>query len=202
MSVVGVNEGTSKYIHVDSVGTEVYNVTKIDMGAVGTTNLFAGTISELTNLTKGTITKLEGGTVSVNMLSGTMNLGTVSGNVGVSSGTLTTLPNIPGGTIGVVTSVTNIASGTLLSSGTVTGVGVVSALTNGTIVVSVGTITHGTIDAGTVRTDGRTVQNLLSYGTQVAGTAAAYGTLVGSTAVGAGTSSWVQDISIVNPFFI
>ena len=51
---------------------------------------------------------------------------------------------------------------------------------------------------GTLKLDGRSGRNILSYGTTFGGTAAGYGTLVGSAAVGAGTSIWVNDLSIIN----
>lgn len=52
---------------------------------------------------------------------------------------------------------------------------------------------------GTVRVNGRPAQNILSFGTTFSGTAAGYGTLVGSAVVGAGSSVWINDISIINP---
>lgn len=82
---------------------------------------------------------------------------------------------------GTIGEITNLAGGT------------VTRVNQGSI-----TVTTGTINAGTVRHDGRPARNILTYGTTFSGTAAAYGTLVGSTVVGAGTSTWVENISIVN----
>lgn len=74
----------------------------------------------------------------------------------------------------------------------------VTNLAGGSIVVTNGTISHGTIDSGTIKLDGRTSRNILSYGTTFGGTAAGYGTLIGSAAIGAGTSAWICDLSIIN----
>lgn len=143
----------------------------------------AGTIAALPNTPGGTLGLV---TTVTNLSNGTIqNSGTVtgvgvvsnltSGSVRMTVGTLTVMPNIPGGTIGVV-----------------------SALTSGTLqdVITVGNITNGTIrvTAGTVRQDGRPSRNMLTYGTQLVGTAAAYATLV--AAAGSGTSIWVQDVSV------
>lgn len=364
MGMVTVNQGTAKNISTDTVGTLEYGIVKLDMGTLGGTNPFSGTLPEITNLASGTlnrinqgsinvtagtvtagtinlairvgnlgtvesgtISRLEGGTLNLvtrvgnvgtlevgtisalpnlpggtltNLVSGTINsatvvlntgtinLGTVVGKdanaatqtgnplsiggtdsggtlrtikvdsgglqrIGLDSGTVSVLPNIPGGTLGLVTRVGNLGtveSGTITSLGTLPGVGVVSNLTNGSIVMTGGTVTvlpnipggtlgvvssianlaagtltrleqgsiqvtagtitqgsiivtngtisHGTIDIGTVKLDGRTARNILSYGTTFGGTAAGYATLVGSAVVGAGTSLWVNDLSIVN----
>lgn len=95
------------------------------------------------------------GTTNVQMVSGTLNVGTVvvsssSGGttVNVATGTQQTL-----GTVGVVN---NLVTGTLASVGTLPGVGVVSNLTNGSVVMTVGTMTTGSLsnvamlNAGTV----------------------------------------------------
>lgn len=178
------------------------------------TNLSNGTIQNSGTTTGvGTVTDLgriyNAGTVQ-NQLGGTLDTVTTvtnltNGSVRITVGTITVLPNIPGGTIGVVTSITGIASGTINNSGTTTGVGVVSLLSAGTITkleqgsinVTAGTVTAGTINLGTI--SARTSENVLTYGTQFAATAAAYGTLVGSAVVGAGTSTWLQNASIINP---
>ena len=40
--------------------------------------------------------------------------------------------------------------------------------------------------------------NIFTFGTTFGGTAAMYGTLVGSASVGVGTSTWINDLSIIN----
>jgi len=128
-------------------------------------------ITDLANLAKGTVTRVEGGSIVVtagtvtttmgDLSGGTIDLlsagtidtvGTVTG-VGVVSnltsgsmrmtvGTLTVMPNVPGGTLGLVTTVTNLSNGTIQNSGTTTGVGVVSMLTAGTVsMLNAGTLT-------------------------------------------------------------
>lgn len=68
------------------------------------------------------------------------------------------------------------------------------------IIGNIGTLNTGTINQGTFRPDARTTQDIVSYGTQVAGTAAAVATIVGSASVGAGTHLWMNDVSILNPY--
>lgn len=103
-----INQGTQSGIAVDTVGTVNYQVVKVDMGTLGISNPFSGT---LPMLSAGTISNLLG---------------------------------------------------------------------------------------GTIKNDGRAGRNILSYGTTFGGTVAIYGTLVGSASVGAGTSTWINDLSIVN----
>ena len=73
------------------------------------------------------------------------------------------------------------------------------------IIGNIGTVTTGTIASvtnlagGTVKQDPRPSKNIVSFGTQVSGTAATAATIVGSASVGAGTSLWVNNLSINNP---
>lgn len=218
LSEITINEGTQTPIQTDLVGTVNYNITKLDYGDLGTTNLFTGTIPEISNLVGGTIgvvSSLANGSVKVT--AGTAIV--TSGSISVTSGTIGAFTaDIPGGTIDLLSVLANgtIGAGTIaVSAGTVimtngtVGAGTVAVsagtvimtagtVAAGTVAVSAGTITHGTIDAGTVKLDGRIARNVLSYGLTFSGTAAAYGTLVGSTVVGAGTSIWVNELSIIN----
>lgn len=142
----------------------------------------------------GTVSTGGAGTQAVRVIDGTVT--SVTDVANLAKGTITKLE---GGTLGLVSSIANLAAGTVtrLEQGSI--IVTAGTIAAGSIVVTNGTITHGTIDAGTVRNDARTTQNILSYGTTVAATAAAYATLIGSAAVGAGTSTWVQDISLTNP---
>jgi hypothetical protein len=138
----------------------------------------AGTLGTVTGV--GVVTNITNGTIQ--------NSGTVTG-VGVVS--MLTGGTINAGTIGTVTGVgvvTNITNGTIQNSGTVTGVGVISSLTTGSIIMT----------AGTSKNDGRPARNILSFGTTQVFAGSAFATLVGSAAVGAGTSIWVNDVSVVN----
>ena len=77
----------------------------------------------------------------------------------------------------------------------------VGTINSGTInagTINSGTINTGTINAGTFRNDGRPSRNILSFGTTFPSAGSAFGTLVGSAAIGAGTSLWLSDVSIVN----
>ena len=201
-----LTDTTGKPIVVMSLGTIGAGTVAVSAGTmiqtIGTVN--TGTIDLMK---AGTITRVEGGSIVVTSATVTGNLGTLSM---LSAGTITTIPNIPGGTIN------NLASGTI-NSATVTGnLGTLSMLSAGTIsMINAGTLTSsgtttgvgtltglGTVTAltmGTIKNDGRVARNVLSYGTTFGGTAAGYATLVGSTVVGAGTSIWVNDVSLINP---
>lgn len=199
---VATGAGTQAVRIIDGTVTSVSNVANGTLAAVTSVGSVVG-VGTLTNV--GSITNvglLYGGTIDT---TGTVTgVGVVtnltSGSVRMTVGTLTVMPNIPGGTLALVTSVTELAN---LAKGTVSRVeGGSIAVTAGTAVVTGGSIvvTTGTVNVGTVRNDARTTQNILTYGTQFAATAAAYGTLIGSAAVGAGTSTWVQGVSVINPY--
>src|SRR3990167_3362596 len=163
---------------VTSVGsvTGVGVVTNLTSGSVRMT---VGTLTVMPNVPGGTLGLLQAGTISM------LSAGTVSM---LNAGTLTTIPNIPGGTIGVVSSLTTgsiaVTAGTVIMTNGTIGAG--------TVVVSAATIAAGTISA-------RNTENILTYCTQFAATAAAYATLVGSASVGSGTSLYMQNFNLINP---
>jgi len=95
-----------------------------------------------------------------------------------------------GGTAGTLIPVMKIDVSTQGTAGTIWG---------GAVTVSAGTVNAGTINAGTFRADGRTTQNIVSFGTQYGTSGSGAATIIGSTSVGSGTSLWVNDISIINP---
>ena len=196
VGVVGnINGGTISIITngtLSNSGTTTGVGTVAGVGVIG--NINGGTIGILTN---GTLTN-SGTTTGVGVV-GNINGGTLgiltNGSIVVTNGTIAAhaITNLQGGTISIVTDgtlskVTNV--------GTVPGVGVVGNLNGGTL----GILTNGSlvVTGGTVKNDGRAARNILSFGTTFGGTNAAYGTLVGSATVGAGTSLWVNDVSIVN----
>lgn len=213
-----VTNGQRVDLQSDAVGNlKVYLATKLDSTndsitvTQGSITVTAGTIGSLPNIPGGTITRVS--------TLGTLEVGTISTLPNIPGGTLalvTTVSNITNGsvrmTVGTLTTGTlqNLVSGTLnaVAAATVTAGTINTGTINvGTFVMPSGTLTvlpnlpQGSINvtAGTVRLDGRTTRNILSYGTTFGGTAAGYATLVGSAAVGVGTSTWVNDISIVNP---
>lgn len=203
---VATGAGTQAVRLIDGTLTEASNlakgtITRLEGGTVGlvttVSNLSAGSVA----VTAGTVGgKAASGAAAVAnpvFIAGTDAGGTIYGALVDNTGklqTTTTLGDLSGGTVDEVT---------LLKAGTIT------KLEQGSIQVTAGTIgtvggvaqvhNAGTLQAGTIKLDGRTGRNILTYGTTFAGTAAAYGTLVGSAAVGAGTSTWVQSISMVNP---
>lgn len=118
--------------------------------------------------------------------------------------------NPAGGTIQLATVVGFASAGATLPATAYPIVTGGTSVTNGTVFgIQVDSQGHqkfdlltGTLTAlsnGTVRTDARTTQNILPYGTQVAGTAAIVATLVGSASVGSGTYLWVNELSVNNP---
>lgn len=182
---VTINEGTQTEIYtVTNAGTDV-QVIKLDVGAGTALADFGGTVRDVANIAKGTITRVEGGT---------FNLGSVvfasqpavyveqptatalQAQVGMLTGTVTTIAAGTQNTLGTVGVVNNIVKGTVtrLETGTlaevtlvptVTTVTTVSNLTNGTTRMSVGTLTTGTLQnlvTGTI--------NALAAGTITAGT--------------------------------
>lgn len=177
---ITINEGTSTGVAVDVIGTLHYGIVKLDMGTIGGTNPFSGTIPAVSNLAAGTVTRVEGGTIGRVGNVGTLEVGTISampnipggtiglvtrvGNVGtVEVGTITTIPNIPGGTITRVSTIGTLEVGTISSipnipGGTLGLVTTVTNLSNGTIqnsgtTTGVGTVTNiGQLyNAGTVQ---------------------------------------------------
>ena len=179
--------GTLPGIGVVTTVTNVSNGTIQNSGTVtgvgvitSVTGIESGTINNSGSTTGvGVVSALTSGTVSVNT-PGTITSGTVSVNT---PGTITS------GSISVIAGTVN--SGTI-NAGTINS-GTINAGTMNT-----GTLNAGTINAGTFRDDGRPARNILSFGTTIAFGGSAFATLVGSAAVGAGTSIWVNDVSIVN----
>lgn len=189
----------------------------------GTGIVTSGSIVVTTGtIAAGTLNNLVSGTI--NSATAVLNSGTIN----VATAVITTLPNLPQGSINVTAGTMIMTNGTVGAGTIVVSAGTIAAgsititggtVTAGSIIVTAGTVTSlgtavgigtlssvgqihnaGTLQGGTVKDDGRTGRNILSYGTTFAGTAAAYGTLIGSTPVGAGTSTWIQDFSIVNPY--
>lgn len=151
----------------------------------GTLESTVGTIAEVTSLSGGTITRLEGGTLG---------LVTRVGNVGtLEVGTISALPNTPGGTLGLVTTVSNLTNGSVrmtvgtltvmpnIPGGTVGLVTTVSNLSAGSVAVVAGTVSAGTINIGTVQLNPYPSVNIITAGTTSAGT---IGTIVAAPAAG------------------
>src|SRR3990167_2614503 len=184
MSVLGMNEGTQKYINFDLVGTTNTQVVGVGYGTVSTVGTLPNLPQGSINVTAGTITA---GTLT-NLVSGTINSATVTGNIGVSSGTvnvstISSLPNIPGGTLGTITGVGSI--------GGIGGTVIVDIAGTEPIIVEVGTIAAGTINllkAGTITRLEQGSINVTS-GTVNTGTIN-IATIVGPTAVGAASTTF------------
>ena len=157
------------------------------------------------------------GTTTVQMVSGTLNVGTVTTTLTLNTGTITTIvagtQNTLGtvgvlnnGTLALVSTVTtisnltngsiNILTGTIQNSGTTTGVGVVSNLTNGSINLLTGTLTSlSNLAAGTMQINPDPVPTMLVLGTQGTAGGSFFATI--SAASGAGTKHFVSGVDIV-----
>ena len=197
-----INQGTTTPMAVNSVGTVNYPVFKLDIGADGATSPFIGVGTTAVNtpgtITSGSITVIAGTIGTVGAIAQVHNAGTIAGG---------TIGEISNGTIRVVAGTVAVNTPGTITSGTVS-VNTPGTITSGTVAVSAGTvnsgtinagtINSGTINAGTIRDDGRPARNILSFGTTIAFGGSAFATLVGSAVVGAGTSIWVNDLSIVN----
>ena len=200
---VTITEGTQTDIYsVANAGTEI-QVVKLDVGAGTAIADFGGTVRDVANITKGTVTKLEGGTVNVNMLSGTLNVGTVA-NAGtvveINKGTI----NL--GTVAISNTPTvNVATGTI---------NVGTATVSGNVGISTGTITTGSITnvaslhTGTITTGSIANVAMVHAGTHVhptgtvttiaAGTQNTLGTVGAVNAIVAGTQNTLGTVGVVN----
>lgn len=210
---IAVTDGTVKVITPGTIASGSIAVTAgtitsgsiaVTAGTIGTVLAVAqvhnaGTIAggTLGILTDGTI-RVVAGTVAVNT-PGTI----TSGSIAVTAGTITSGSIVvTDGTVKVVTPGTITSGSIAITAGTLADVTVrVGTINSGTInagTINSGTINAGTINAGTIRNDGRPARNILSFGTTIAFGGSAFATLVGSAVVGAGTSIWINDLSIVN----
>lgn len=176
---------------------------------VGNVDVVTGTITSVTdvaNLAKGTITRVEGGTIG--LITRVSTIGTVE------VGTISSIPNTPGGTLGLITRVSTLGTlelGTVtvgaalpaggnnigdvdIATGTVTSVTEVANLAKGTITkVEGGTIglisAISSLSAGTVtRVEGGTISTNMLSGTLNLGTVVtSSGTITSITNVAGGT---------------
>ena len=131
MANIYINQGTQTQIANDTVGGSIYYQTvKLDIGDTGLTSLFTGTIPQISKLSTGTITSVQGGTIQTNMLSGTLN----------------SLPNLPGGSIVVTTgTIASITNGNIVVTNATIGAGTVNTST-----VNVSTLNAGTVNVATI----------------------------------------------------
>ncbi len=160
----------------------------------------AGTVTGVGTLPGvGVVSNLTNG--SIKLTAGTLNAGTVNDGTLTLVTTVSNLTNgsikMTAGTIGDMTmKIGTVNSGTI-NAGTI-NTGTINSGTINAGTINSGTINAGTINAGTIKNDGRPARTILSYGTTIAFGGSAFATLVGSAAIGAGTSLWVNDVSIVN----
>lgn len=173
--ITNVADGTVVVGTVPGIGVLSLGTVKVTEGSAvlkgGTiTTILAGTqelLGTVANLGKGTITKIEGGTIgnlasgSVVITDGTIGdmdtIGTIGviegGSVVVTAGTISdmdtvgTVGRLEGGTLGLTTRVGNLGTVENLNQGTVTRIeGGSIVVTAGTVTTSMGDLSGGTID--------------------------------------------------------
>lgn len=186
--------------------------------------LAGGTLGELTslaNLAKGTITRLEGGTLgilsqgSINVTAGTI----TAGSIIVTAATITTGTIVNSGTTTGVGTVSGVAVVTSLSGGTITRLegGTLGILSQGSINITAGTVggkaasgaaavanpvlTAGTDAGGTVyaplmTTTGHQLIDILTGTIQSSGTTTGVGVVTSVTNLAAGTITKLEQGSI------
>lgn len=168
MSNILVTQGTQTTIKTDTVGGADFPVVKLDVGAVGATSPFTGTLGAVTNLAGGTITALSKGTISA----GTLNAGTVN------TGTVDTISQFPPNPWG-----TTVTTGTT-TLGTIKPLVVGSAIFVTDLIISAGTVTTLVIGMGgtstpllgtlSFATNGGLVSNFRVPGSVTSGSALVY----------------------------
>lgn len=229
--VAGTDSGGTVYIplvdtdgnlQIDVVNSPTVSVNDIPGGTIdevtslgalpdlpgGTVDLVTAvtTVTSVSNVVKGTVTRVEGGTVGkVDDLGSVANVAVVH-----NAGTVAALPDLPGGTVDLVTSVTDVGSvadlaqvhnaGTIaalpdLPGGTVDAVSSVTNVASGTLAVVTDVTDVSNVTGGTIQVDHNPVEAVTSYGTLGTTAAAVRGTLV--AAVGAGTDLMVSGCSMV-----
>lgn len=198
-------DGDYAALNTDDYGNLLVNVAAGEVIAVSAGTITAGTINKGT-ISAGTIDVMKAGTITGGSI--VVTAGTVTTTMGdLTGGTLDLLSSLANGSIHVTNATVDaftadIPGGTVDYLGSAAAIGVVHNA--GSLeLLKAGTITEvqgGSIavTAGTFREDPRANVDILTYGTTFGATAAEYGTLIGSAAVGAGTSLWVNDLSIIN----
>lgn len=150
-----------------TAGTSTTNPVQIG-GTTTTGTVYGMLVDTAGNPQVDVVSMPSGGTIAVNMLSGTLNVGTANVSLVSSNGTVTQ-----------VTTVSNLTNGSVnLLTGTVTRVSNV-----------------GTIESGTIRHDSFPVRTLTSYGTLGTTGVEVFGTIL--AAVGAGTRYYLHGLSMV-----
>lgn len=88
MSNFGANQGTQTFVKTDTVGTEVYQYIKLDIGAAGVSVPFTGTllqVSTLNSLTTGTVDTIgltHANYFGTTVFTGTSTMGTIKPSLG------------------------------------------------------------------------------------------------------------------------
>ena len=176
MSII-INEGTESTIYTTQIGGTETGIVRLDVGVGTTVDNFGGTIRAVANLAKGTVTKLEGGT-----------LGEVT--------SLTTLSNLTNGSV-------NILTGTIQSVGTNVGIGTLSnvgSINTVTSVSSVANFVKGTVtklEGGSISLYDQTSGSLLNLIVEGATFAdSRYGIMAYARGTGTGAGAVVKTLLV------
>lgn len=172
-SPIGVNQGTNTFVPGDSVGTTVYPVMKLDVGAAGASSAFTGTLGAVTNLAGGTVTALAKGTISA----GTIDV--------LSSGTVDSVSKFPPNPWGTTVSTGTTTLGTIKAAVAGSAIFVtdliVSAGSATTVVIGMGGTSTPLIGTLSLAQYGGFVSNFRVPGSVTSGSALVYQQSVGCT---------------------
>src|SRR3990167_6527517 len=130
---IEINEGTQTTVNTSLVGGTETQVIRVDVGSGTTASEFGGTVRDVANITKGTVTRVEGGTITTSNPTGTV-VEVNKGTINLGSVAVTNTPNV--GTFTNTGTVVNVATGTI---------NVGTATVSGNVGVATGTITTGSI---------------------------------------------------------
>lgn len=223
VGTVGRVEGGSIVVTAGTTNVNTGTIT-VGVGTITTGSLTnVATLGTILNLDKGTITRIEGGSVVVTV--GTTNVTT--GSIVQTAGTLTTgslsnvatlgtvinldkgtITRVEGGSVVITVGTVNVNTGSIVqTAGTVTtgslsnvatlgtiqnlNTGTIAALTTGTLAG----LASGTITAGTFRQQWQPVNQVTSFGTLGTANGSLFATISGAS--GAGTKHIVSGLSLV-----
>lgn len=203
VTAFSANQGTQTPILTDNNGgtagtvIPIFKLSQDGQGTYTDANLFQGTIQKVNSI--GTMPNIPGGTI------GTIgNIGQIYNAGTIQNGTLSAkLLDGNGSILAASFNNSDILGTNILSLPELAFMHLYDTSGNQFFRARGGTqygmqtdITR--IQGGTVKDDGRTGRNILTFGTQIIGTAATAATIIGSASVGAGTSLWLQDVSVTN----
>lgn len=168
-----LNQGTQSAVPTDLIGTLNYPIVKLDVGALGASSPFTGTLGAVTNFAGGTITSLVKGTIST----GTINTGTIN------TGTVDSVSQFPLNSFGTTVTTGTNTLGTIKPAVSGSAIFVtdilVSAGTTTTLVIGMGGTSTPLIGTISLAANGGFVSNYRVPGSVISGSALVYQQSVG-----------------------